>query len=62
MIERKCNYWCFNKDVKAEVTAPGLCRKVLAFCDEAMVIENTFKEGAIGSMHSHPHTCSVSNI
>ena len=43
MIERKCNNWCFNKDVEAEVTAPGLSRKVLAFCDEAMVVENTFE-------------------
>ena len=56
MIERKCDNWCFNKDVEAEVTAPGLSRKVLAFCDEAMVVENTFEVGAIGSMHSHPHT------
>ena len=56
MIERKCNNWCFNKDVEAEVTAPGLSRKVLAFCDEAMVVENVFQVGAIGSMHSHPHT------
>lgn len=56
MIERKENNWCFNQDIAAEEAAPGVCRKVLAFCDEAMCVENTFKAGAIGSMHHHPHT------
>ena len=56
MLKRKCNNWCFHADVEAEVTAPGVSRKVLAFCDEAMAVENTFEVGAIGSMHSHPHT------
>ena len=56
MFERKCNNWCFNKDVEVEVTAPGLSRKILTFCDEAMCVESTFKVGAIASMHHHPHT------
>ena len=56
MLERKCKNWCFNKDIEGEETAPGVVRKVLAFCDEAMCVENSFKVGAIGSMHQHPHT------
>ena len=31
-------------------------RRVLAYCDDVMCVENTFKKGAIGSMHNHPHT------
>lgn len=56
MIERKGENWCFWKDVESEVTAPGVERKVLAFCDELMCVENTFKAGGIGAMHHHPHT------
>jgi quercetin dioxygenase-like cupin family protein len=54
--KHKNQQWVFNKDIEAETTAPGAARKVLAFCDEAMCVENHFEEGAIGAMHSHPHT------
>ena len=33
-----------------------MVRRVLAYCDDVMCVENTFKKGAIGSMHNHPHT------
>ncbi len=48
--------WCFGKDIDAEATAPGVERKVLAYCDELMCVENVFKAGGIGAMHHHPHT------
>jgi quercetin dioxygenase-like cupin family protein len=31
-------------------------RRVLAYCGEMMCVENRFETGAIGAMHSHPHT------
>ena len=36
-------------------TAPGVTRRVLLHTDELMLVEFTFKEGAIGAPHSHPH-------
>jgi len=48
--------WVFFKDVEGEAAAPGVIRKVLAYCDELMAVANEFEEGAIGAMHSHPHT------
>ncbi|MCL1818124.1 MAG: cupin domain-containing protein [Spirochaetaceae bacterium] len=48
--------WVFNQDIEAEQTGPGAARKVLAFCDQAMCTENHFVEGAVGPLHSHPHT------
>lgn len=56
MMERKGNNWCFGKDVEVEETAPGVKRRVLAFCDEMMCVENIFTAGAVGAMHHHPHT------
>ena len=29
---------------------------VLAYCNDVMCVENTFKKGAIGALHNHPHT------
>ena len=43
-------------EIQSEQTANGVKRKVLAFGDDAMCVENTFEKGAVGAMHSHPHT------
>ncbi|MBE6634812.1 MAG: cupin domain-containing protein [Ruminococcaceae bacterium] len=34
----------------------GVCRKILAFGEEIMAVEVSFEEGAVGSVHSHPHS------
>jgi quercetin dioxygenase-like cupin family protein len=48
--------WVFGKDIAGEAAAPGVTRKVLAFCDAMMCVTNEFEEGAVGALHSHPHT------
>lgn len=34
----------------------GLKRKVLAYDEKMMLTSVSFKKGAVGSLHSHPHT------
>ena len=53
---QKDQQWVFYKDATGENAAPGVIRKVLAYCDAMMCVENEFEEGAVGAMHSHPHT------
>ena len=48
--------WNFNADIDAEGCAEGVERKILAYAQEMMCVENHFKEGAIGALHKHPHT------
>ena len=48
--------WNYNEEIEAENVAAGVCRKVLAFTEELMCVENHFEEGAIGALHHHPHT------
>lgn len=36
--------------------AKNVQRRILACCDELMCVENYFEEGAVGVLHSHPHT------
>lgn len=38
------------------MTAPGVQRRILAYGKQAMCVENRFETGAVGAMHSHPHT------
>ncbi|MDR2655474.1 MAG: cupin domain-containing protein [Oscillospiraceae bacterium] len=55
-ITEKNRRWVFNADIDGEQAAPGVERKILAYCDEMMCVENMFEEGAAGAPHSHPHT------
>ncbi|MBP3926501.1 MAG: cupin domain-containing protein [Clostridium sp.] len=48
--------WVFHEKTEAQEAASGVVRRVLAYCDGVMCVENTFQKGAIGSMHNHPHT------
>jgi quercetin dioxygenase-like cupin family protein len=48
--------WVFYQNVEKEEVVPGVTRRVLAFNKDLMCVENTFEEGAVGSLHHHPHT------
>ena len=48
--------WVFHEKTEAQEMDPGVVRRVLAYCNDVMCVENTFKKGAIGALHNHPHT------
>ena len=48
--------WVFHKDSIPVNAAEGVIRRVMAYSDDLMCVENTFKKGAVGSLHQHPHT------
>jgi quercetin dioxygenase-like cupin family protein len=52
----KNKIWNFNHEIEAEACGEGVERKILAYADELMCVENHFKEGAVGALHHHPHT------
>ncbi len=52
----KQQVWIENKAVEKEHAAQGVDRKVLAYCNELMCVENYFETGAVGKIHNHPHT------
>ena len=54
--EHKNERWVFYKDIVTESGGEGVTKRVLAYSDDVMVVENTFDEGAIGKLHHHPHT------
>lgn len=54
--QHKDKVWVFAKDIEGETPSSGVERRVLAYCDALMCVENRFEEGAIGAMHNHPHT------
>ncbi|MCM1125165.1 MAG: cupin domain-containing protein [Lachnospiraceae bacterium] len=56
MKTEKNNVWNFCADIDAQEGGAGVERKILAYADEIMVVQNHFKEGAVGALHHHPHT------
>lgn len=54
--ERKNQIWNMREDIELESCAPGVQRRILAYTDELMCVENHFEKGAVGTLHHHPHT------
>lgn len=48
--------WVFHEDTNACKAGEGVVRRVLAYSKDLMCVENIFEEGAVGSLHHHPHT------
>ncbi len=55
-IPEKHQNWVPHEDTLPQDAAPGVVRRVLAYTDGLMCVENHFAQGAVGSLHSHPHT------
>ena len=55
MIEKN-QRWAYHDQSVAQNGGEGVTRRILAYTDGLMCVENTFQEGAVGKLHSHPHT------
>ena len=53
---QKNQRWVFHGETEGQAAGEGVERRVLAYCDDMMCVENRFVKGSIGAMHSHPHT------
>ena len=52
----KNEIWVPHSETLPEPAGEGVTRRVLAYGPELMCVENTFARGAVGALHSHPHT------
>ena len=56
MKTEKNQVWVPNETIDLEKCGEGVQRKILAYTDELMCVENHFEKGGVGALHSHPHT------
>ena len=56
---QKNQRWVFHGETEGQAAGEGVERRVLAYCDDMMCVENRFVKGSIGAMHSHPHTQKI---
>ena len=55
-IPEKGQRWVSHGDTMPQSAGGGVTRRILAYTDGLMCVENTFQMGAEGALHSHPHT------
>lgn len=56
MISHKNERWLPYGETESESGGEGIERRVLAYSDDLMLVENRFQKGAVGKLHHHPHT------
>lgn len=56
MKNYKDRVWNYKEECEVEECAPGIRRRILAYTDELMCVENHFSKGSVGVLHHHPHT------
>lgn len=56
MFTQKDQRWVPHEETLPQAAGEGVVRRVLAYTDELMCVENHFAQGAVGALHSHPHT------
>lgn len=54
MVE-KDQVWALQENASLQSVGEGFARKILAYGDELMAVENYFEAGAQAPLHSHPH-------
>lgn len=47
--------YTINSEIVAKDLGKGVTRKVLSYSENIMAVELTFKKGAVGELHKHPH-------
>lgn len=52
----KNQIWVFGDEVEGKQVSDGVVRKILAYGEDLMCVENHFETGSVGAIHSHPHT------
>ena len=55
-LPEKKQRWVLHEDTLPQPAGAGVTRRVLAYTDGLMCVENTFEKGAVGALHHHPHT------
>ncbi|MDD5850389.1 MAG: cupin domain-containing protein [Firmicutes bacterium] len=52
----KNDRWVSYQDTVPEDNGAGVVKRVLAYSDDLMLVENHFQKGAVGAMHHHSNT------
>lgn len=52
----KSNYFFKDSEQEWETVGEGISRKITGYNESIMMVKVAFQKGAIGALHTHPHT------
>ena len=50
-LPEKKQRWVYHAEALPQAAGEGVTRRVLAYTDGLMCVENTFEKGAVGALH-----------
>lgn len=48
--------WMFETNAAWEPAGEGVLRQIMGYDQQVMLVKVLFEKGAVGSLHTHPHT------
>ena len=58
-MEKKSDTFQIAADIQWEYAGDGIVRQIMGYDEHLMMVKVKFNQGAIGSLHQHPHTQST---
>ena len=58
-MEKKSDTYQIATDIQWEFAGEGIVRQIMAYDEHLMMVKVKFNQGAIGTLHQHPHTQST---
>ena len=59
MMKKKSETYQIASDIQWEDAGDGVVRQIMAYDDKLMMVKVKCEQGAVGSIHQHPHTQST---
>ena len=58
-MEKKSDTYQIATDIQWEYAGDGIVRQIMGYDEHLMMVKVKFNQGAIGTLHQHPHTQST---
>lgn len=55
-MEKKSDIYQIAADIQWEYAGDGIVRQIMGYDEHLMMVKVKFNQGAIGTLHQHPHT------
>ena len=58
-MEKRSDTYQISTDIQWEYAGEGIVRQIMGYDEHLMMVKVKFEQGAVGTLHQHPHTQST---
>ena len=59
IMEKRSDTYQIASDIQWEYAGDGIVRQIMSYDENLMMVKVKFNQGAVGTLHQHPHTQST---